>query len=101
MDTNRDPHTKCSKPERGRQIPYDITYMWNIKYDTNKPIYKTEPEQRIDLWLPRKWGRKNGMNGEFGFRSCPLLHLPWISNEVLLNSTGNSIQSPGIEHNGR
>ena len=22
--------------ERERQIPYDITYMWNLKYDTNK-----------------------------------------------------------------
>ena len=21
--------------ERERQIPYDITYMWNLKYDTN------------------------------------------------------------------
>ena len=26
-----------------RQIPY-ITYMWNIKYDTNKPIYETETD---------------------------------------------------------
>ena len=23
---------------------YDITYMWNLKYDTNKPIYETETE---------------------------------------------------------
>ena len=25
-----------------RQISYDITYMWNLKYDTNFFIYKTE-----------------------------------------------------------
>ena len=24
-----------------RQIPEDITYMWNIKYDTNELIYET------------------------------------------------------------
>ena len=24
-----------SKLERERQIPYDITYMWNLKYHTN------------------------------------------------------------------
>ena len=30
--------------ERERQIPYDITYMWNLKYDTNEPIYKTETD---------------------------------------------------------
>ena len=28
--------------ERQRQIPYDITYMWNLKYDTNESIYQTE-----------------------------------------------------------
>ena len=27
-----------------RQISYDITYMWNLKYDTNEPIYETETE---------------------------------------------------------
>ena len=26
---------------RERQISYDITYMWNLKYDTHEPIYKT------------------------------------------------------------
>ena len=30
--------------ERKRQIPYDITYMWNLKYDTNEPIHKTETD---------------------------------------------------------
>ena len=25
-----------------RKIPYDITYMWNLKYDTNELIYETE-----------------------------------------------------------
>ena len=42
MDATRDYHTKWSKSERERQIPYDITYMWNLKYNTNEPIYETE-----------------------------------------------------------
>ena len=42
MDGPRDYHTKWSKSERERQIPYDITYMWNLKYDTNELIYETE-----------------------------------------------------------
>ena len=33
------------KSERERQIPY-ITYMRNLKYVTNEPIYKTETESR-------------------------------------------------------
>ena len=31
------------KSEGERQI-YDTTYMWNLKYDTNKLIYKTETD---------------------------------------------------------
>ena len=44
MDAPRDYHSKWSKSERERQIPYDITYMWNLKYGTNEPIYKTETD---------------------------------------------------------
>ena len=45
--------------------------MWNLKYDTNEPIYETETDsqtqktdsqtQRTDLWLPR--GRGSGRDG--------------------------------------
>ena len=35
-------HTKWGKSERGRQTLYDITYMWNIKYDTNELFSKTQ-----------------------------------------------------------
>ena len=54
MYTIRDYHTKLSKSER--QTPYYITYMWNLKYDTNEPIYEreTKQEHRIDWWLPRE-----------------------------------------------
>ena len=43
----------------------------------------------------------SGMDWEVGVSRCKLLHLEWISNEVLLYSTGNYIQSLGIEHDGR
>ena len=42
MDATRDYHTKWSKSERQRQIPYGIAYLWNLKYDTSEPIYETE-----------------------------------------------------------
>ena len=44
MDVTKDYYTKWSKSERERQIPYDITYMWNLNYGTNEPIYKTETD---------------------------------------------------------
>ena len=32
------------------QTPCDSTYMWNLKYGTSEPIYRTEPDsQRTDL----------------------------------------------------
>ena len=30
-------------------MPYDITYMWNLKYDTNEPVYDTEWRRQ---WQP-------------------------------------------------
>ena len=41
------------------------------------------------------------MDREFGVSRCKLLHVEWISNETLLHSTGNAIQSLGIDHDGR
>ena len=32
MDWPRDNHTNWSKPEKERQIPYNVTCMWNLKY---------------------------------------------------------------------
>ena len=42
MDGPRDYHTKWIKLDRERQVPHNIAYMWNLKYDTNELIYKTE-----------------------------------------------------------
>ena len=37
---------------------YDITYMWNLKYVTSEPIYKTETDsQRTDVFA--KGGRES------------------------------------------
>lgn len=40
--------TKWSKLGREKQIPYDIVYMWNLKYDTNEHIHKTEINSQIE-----------------------------------------------------
>ena len=39
MDGSSGYYTKWSKSDRERKISYDITYMWNLKYDTNEFIY--------------------------------------------------------------
>ena len=50
-------------------MPYDITYMWNLNYDTNEPIYETETKsgtQRTDWWLPRGRRLGEGWSGSLG-----------------------------------
>ena len=45
MDEPRDDHTEPSKSGE-RQTPDDIIYMWNLKYDTNEPMYETETDSQ-------------------------------------------------------
>ena len=45
-------------------------------------------------------GEGRGMDWEFGVSKCKLLRLEWL-NKVLLYSTGNYIQYPGIDHDGK
>ena len=33
-----------SMSEGERQTPYEVTNMWNLKYGTNEPIYRTETD---------------------------------------------------------
>ena len=50
-------------------MPYDITYTWNLKYGTNKPIYETETDSelyRTDQWLPKRRRCAGRMNWDFG-----------------------------------
>ena len=59
MDGPRDDHTKWSKSDREAQISYDITHMWNLKYDTNELIYKRETD-------PQNIENKHGYRRESG-----------------------------------
>ena len=47
-----------------------------------------------------EWGGIR-MDQKFGVDRCKLLDLEWISNGVLLYSTGNYVQSLGLEHDGK
>ena len=79
------------------QIPYDIPFMWNLKYDTNELMYGRETDsetQRADWWWPRRRGSGGGKAWESGISRCKLVYIGWIHNKVLLCSTGNYIQCP-------
>ena len=36
MDGPREHYAKGNKSDRERQIPYDFTYVWNLKSKTNE-----------------------------------------------------------------
>ena len=60
MDRHRDYYTKI-KSEREQLIPHGITYMWNLKCDTNEPIYKTGTDwqtQKTNLLTKEETGKE-------------------------------------------
>ena len=55
---------------------------------------------REQICVCQEGGEASGMDGEFGVSRCKLLHLEWISNEILLCITENYIQSLVMKHDG-
>ena len=78
--------------QRERQMPYDITYIWNLIYGTNEPFHRKETHGLGEhtCGCQGGWGG-SGVDWEFGVNRCKLMPLEWISNEILLYSTGNYI----------
>ena len=98
-----DYHYKWSKSGRERQISYNV-YMWNLekwyRWSYLQSINRdTDVENKC---TDTKAGRGGGgMDWKFGISRCKLLYREWINNKVLLYSTGDYIQYPVINHNGK
>ena len=59
MDETRDSNTEWSKSERERQIPYDITYSWNLIHGTNEPFHRKENHGLGEqTYIPKREGDK-------------------------------------------
>ena len=69
-----------------------ISHIWNLIYGTNEPVYRKEThglgEQTCGC---QGRGGESRMDWESGVNGCKLLHLEWISDEILLCSTGSYI----------
>ena len=77
--------------------------MWNLKYGTNEPTYKTEADSQIEnrLWLPRGRSGGGGIDLEFEISGYKLLYTGWINNKILLQSRGKHAPYPMMNHNGK
>ena len=67
---------------RERKISYDIIDMWNLKYNTNEPICKTETDSQIieHTYGCQGEGGEGGMDWEFGIHTYKVLQIEKISN---------------------
>ena len=55
-----------SKVNQKEKHKHHKTYIWNLNYDTNEPIQKTDTDtQRTDWWFLRGWG-VGGKSGRLG-----------------------------------
>ena len=63
---------------------FDITYMWNLKDDSGEHIHDTDCREQTSVADREENNRQLGLR-----RGKP--HTGWISNGVLLCSTGSHI----------
>ena len=71
-----------------------ITYIRNLKYNTNELIYEAETDPQTletDWWLPKGRGG-GGLDWEFGVSRCKLSYIERINNMFPLYSTEYYIQ---------
>ena len=73
-------------------MTYDITYMWNLKYDTNEAEKNREIQNRLVI-AKVEGVRERDRLGVWDQQ------MQWIDNKVLLYSTGSYTQYPVINHN--
>ena len=77
-------------------VELKIQHKWTYLQNKNRV---TDTENRLVLVKGEKGA--NGIDWESGINRCKLLYIEWTNNMVLLYSTGNNIQYPGINHNGK
>ena len=79
-------------------FPVGLQALWK---EHRLELKENPPGPREQTCVARREGGGSGRDRELRAGRCTPLHLEWISNEVLLHSPGHSIQSPGMEHDGR
>ena len=84
-----------------RQIPYDVTYMWNLIKKPKNLFPKqrlTDTENKLMVKEGERWG---GINEEVGINIYILLYTKEITNKNLLYGTENYTQCFVITYKGK
>ena len=88
MDGNRDSPTERNESERQRQIPYDITYNWNLISSTNEPFH-SKGNHGLGEWTCGCPGGEGGSGRDQELVGVIGYNLEWIYKEILLSSIEN------------
>ena len=87
--------------ERERQIPYDIIYMWDLKYDTIEFIYETDRHREQTCSCQRKENGGVGL-GVWDQQVQTIIHkMNQQHGATVQDSTGNYIQYPVVNYSGK
>ena len=87
-----DPEIIILREVRKRQMLYDITYTWTLKYATNEPIKETKTDSPMNRCVGAKgWRVGEGWIGSLGLAD---------KKKVLMHSTGNYMRYPVTNHSG-
>ena len=82
-------HTKWNTSKRERKIPWESPSLWKLTHDTNDPCYRKETHRLENSFLAaRLKGECVEMTRIWRIKS-KLLHLEWLSIDILLFSTEN------------
>ena len=92
-------HTEWSKSDRGQIC--DITYMWNLKKDTDELIYKTEIELQMWKTYGYQGTRERRSKLEIKIDVYIPVYIKWITDKDLLYSTRNSTQYSVMAYMGK
>ena len=76
---------------------YDITYMWNLKYETNEFPYETDSQTQKQTCGCQGEGEADGLEFQDQQMQTVTYRMD-INNNVLLYTTGNYIQYLVINH---
>ena len=74
------------------------SHIWNLKYDTNELIYKTEIDSHTDCGCNGEEGWR-GTNWKFGISRCKLLCILYIGGLNNTYRTGNYVRYPVMNRN--
>ena len=87
----------------GRLFIFPIS-LWSSTWaaeENHRGAFKNPSVHENRLVVAKGEGLGGGVGWEFGVSRCKLLYTGWINNKVLLYSTGNYVQYPMINHNGK